>query len=148
MENYLYETIPNSGMKRGRPVRSQVRQNMVDLISVTGPAYGYEICRKYRRVFPKVTLRSIYYHLRKGEALGEFKVHKVQVEKGKYSWGSEVEKKYYSLGDNANPSGHERVAKLIESAGLPLAQKGHEAQSSAVQSEARPRFPTRKEPRQ
>ena len=101
-------------MPRGRPVRSEIRQNMVDLLESMNSGYGYDIYKSYIAIFPKVTLRSIYYHLKKGVALGEFTVSKIEKEKGDFSWGSEVEKIYYSLGQNAKPTGNERVKEHFE----------------------------------
>ncbi len=101
-------------MPRGRPVRSEIRQNMVDLLQHMQSGYGYDIYKSYVAIFPKVTLRSIYYHLKKGVALQEFAVSKIEKEKGDFSWGSEVEKIYYSLGTNAKPTGNERVKEHFE----------------------------------
>lgn len=102
-------------MKKGRPIKSEIRQNVVEILYFVKRAYGYEIYKVYTAVFPKVTLRSIYYHLKKGAALGEFEVNKVEREKGDYSWGTEAEKIYYSLGPNAKPIGNDRVREYIES---------------------------------
>ncbi len=55
-----------------------------------------------------------YYHLRKGVAIGEFILKEIKEERGEYSWGSVVEKKYYALGPNAKPQGNERVKKYFE----------------------------------
>jgi len=101
-------------MPRGRPVRSEIRQNMVDLLSYRGSGYGYDIYKSYVAVFPKVTLRSIYYHLKKGVALGEFSIAKIEKSKGDYSWGGEAEKIYYALGPNAKPTGNERVKEHFD----------------------------------
>ncbi|RMF54874.1 hypothetical protein D6745_03880 [Candidatus Woesearchaeota archaeon] len=75
--------------------------------------YGYDIYKVYTQVFPKVSMRSIYYHLNKGVLLKEFAIEKISKEKGNYSWGSEAEKIYYTLGENARPSCSERVRKKI-----------------------------------
>ena len=101
-------------MKRGRPVFSQVRQNMVEILSAKGRAYGYELAKIYLDLFPKVTKRLFYYHLKKGVELGEFKIDKVEKEQGDYSWGSVAEKVYYRLGDNAQPKGNRRVKQYIK----------------------------------
>jgi hypothetical protein len=101
-------------MARGRPIFSQVRQNMVEILDITKKAYGYELYTIYRSIFPITTLRLIYYHLKKGVSLGEFKVYRVVAEKGDYSWGPEAEKIYYSLGDNAKPAGDPKVHKFFE----------------------------------
>ena len=102
-------------MKKGRPIKSEIRQNVVEILYLTKMAYGYEIYKIYTAIFPKVTLRSIYYNLKKGVDLGEFHVNKVEREKGEYSWGTEAEKIYYSLGPNAKPTGNDRVKEYVES---------------------------------
>ena len=100
--------------KRGRPVKSEIRQNMVEILFYLKKTYGYDIYKVYIKIFPKVTLRSIYYHLKKGVALGELKIDSVEKEKGEFSWGGEVEKTYYALGENAKPTGNERVKEYME----------------------------------
>lgn len=99
---------------RGRPVHSVIRQNIVEILYFLQKGYGYDIYRSYCDLFPKVTLRSIYYHLRKGVSLGELKVEKVVVEQGDYSWGTQVEKIYYSLGKNAQPKMIDTVKKYFD----------------------------------
>lgn len=101
-------------MPRGRPVKSEIRQNIVEILFFMKQGYGYEIYKAYIAIFPKVTMRSIYYHLKKGVDLGEFKVDKVEKEKGDYSWGGEAEKIYYALGDKAKPIGNERAREHFE----------------------------------
>ena len=59
-------------MEKGRPVKSEIRQNVVEILYFIKNSYGYGIYKVYTAIFPKVTLRSIYYHLRKGVDLGEF----------------------------------------------------------------------------
>jgi hypothetical protein len=100
-------------MKRGRPVRSAVRENIAEILFFLGKGYGYEIYKIYRALFPKVTRRLIYYHLKKGVDLKEFKVDKVEKVKGDYSWGSEAEKVYYTL-DRAKPKGNLKVKQYLD----------------------------------
>lgn len=102
-------------MPKGRPVKSEIRQNMVEILFYVKEGYGYEIYKAYVSIFPKVTMRSIYYHLKKGVEIGEFVVNKVEKEKGDYSWGGEAEKIYYALGPNAKPTGNDRVREYIDS---------------------------------
>ena len=102
-------------MGKGRPVKSEIRQNIVEIIYFMKEGYGYEIYKVYVAIFPKVTMRSIYYHLKKGVDLGEFKVSKVEKEKGDYSWGGEAEKIYYGLGENAKAVANERVKEYFDS---------------------------------
>lgn len=100
-------------MPRGRPVKSEIRQNIIEILYYMKSGYGYDIFRAYRVIFPKVTMRSIYYHLRKGLSLEEFKVDRIEKEKGDYSWGAEAEKIYYALGSNARPAGNERAREFF-----------------------------------
>jgi hypothetical protein len=101
-------------MAKGRPVKSEIRQNIVEILYFMKQGYGYEIYKAYVAIFPKVTMRSIYYHLRKGVNLNEFKVSKIEKEKGDYSWGGEAEKIYYSLGDSAKPTSNEKVKEYFD----------------------------------
>ena len=100
-------------MPRGRPTRSQIRQNMVELVAVMDKGYGYEIHKKYIQIFPACTREVVYYHLRKGVKLGEFIVESVRQEAGEYSWGTTVQKTYYKLGPNAKPAGDPRVKQFF-----------------------------------
>lgn len=100
-------------MKRGRPVKSQIRQNIIEILFYLGEGYGYQISKIYKEIFPSVTQRSIYYHLRKGVALKEIKLNKIEEEKGDFSWGKSVEKVYYALGKKAQPKGEERVRNFL-----------------------------------
>jgi hypothetical protein len=101
-------------MRRGRPVGSVVRQNVLEILGVLGRAHGYQIYKVYKELFPKVTLRVIYYHLKKGVSLGELEVERIERERGDYSWGSEAEKIYYKLGPNADVKGDERVKAFVD----------------------------------
>ncbi|MBD3164349.1 hypothetical protein GF323_04050 [Candidatus Woesearchaeota archaeon] len=91
-------------MPRGRPVKSQIRQNIVEILYFLHKGYGYDIYKAYRDIFPAVTMRSIYYHLNKGIETDEFKIAEVKKEEGDYSWGNTVTKTYYSLGPKAKPA--------------------------------------------
>ena len=102
-------------MPRGRPTRSIIRQNIVNILAVIGKAYGYQIHKLYRQIFPPCTREVIYYHLKKGVQLGEFVVEEIKKETGEYSWGPTVEKTYYKLGPNAKPKVDERLKKYSES---------------------------------
>lgn len=113
-KNYLNAIDTTFFMARGRPVKSQIRQNIVEILYFLGEGYGYDIYRLYKEIFPLVSMRVIYYHLKKGSELGEFKVNKIIKENGNFSWGSEAEKIYYSLGQEAQPIGNSRVKEIIE----------------------------------
>ncbi len=101
-------------MARGRPIRSQIRQNIIEILFYLGKGYGYQISKIYNEVFPQVTQRSIYYHLRKGTQTKEINVNKIKAEKGDFSWGDTVEKIYYELGDAAEAKGDSRVKEFLE----------------------------------
>lgn len=96
-------------MDRGRPIGSPIRQNMIEVLHFLGNAHGYELYKHYVKIFPRITLRVVYYHLKKGVQLKEFKLEKVQVEEGDYSWGSHAEKRYYVLGPKAKPQINPKV---------------------------------------
>ena len=88
---------------RGRKPESAIRRNIVEIVYFMKKAHGYGIYKVYKSVFPKVTMRSIYYHLKKGEQLGEFKINEIKKVSGDFSWGATAEKIYYELGPNAKP---------------------------------------------
>jgi len=99
---------------RGRPVKSEIRQNVIDILAVLGRGYGYEIFKIYQKIFPKCTREVIYYHLKKGVDLEEFKIEQVKTESGNYSWGRVAEKTYYVLGKNAQPKKSKRIEKHLK----------------------------------
>lgn len=101
-------------MSRGRPPKSQIRQNVIDILFFLKKGYGYEIHDIYNNIFPKVTMRSVYYHLKQGVKLEEFRVDRVEKTKGDYSWGPEAEKIFYALGKNANPRINERIREYVD----------------------------------
>ena len=88
-------------MKRGRPAKSVIRQNLVEILCFMGTGYAYEIYKAYSEIFSNATMRSIYYHLHKGVQTEEFIVKAIKKEQGNYSWGPEAEKTYYALGPAA-----------------------------------------------
>ena len=47
-------------MPRGRPIKSAIRQNVVEILYFLKKGYGYDIYKAYRDIFPAVTMRSIY----------------------------------------------------------------------------------------
>jgi len=102
---------------RGRPPKSQVRQNLVEILFIKGKAFGYELAKVHNSIFPKCTPRLIYYHLRKGTAMGIFKIQKIAKEQGDFSWGSSVERIYYELDENASPRLNPRAKKWFEQQG-------------------------------
>ena len=85
-------------IKRGRPIGSLVRNRIIKIIkNKDKPIYGYEVFSEYKKKYPNASIRLIYYHLKKAFLLGEIKIAKISKEKGKYSWGNEVERTYYEV---------------------------------------------------
>ncbi|GIU70381.1 MAG: hypothetical protein KatS3mg002_1617 [Candidatus Woesearchaeota archaeon] len=95
--------VPLIKRLRGRPLDSKVRQNMIEILYVYKRLYGYELAKIYNEIYPRVSQRLIYYHLRKGLSLGEFSIERVEEKEGNYSWGTVSQRIIYSLGANANP---------------------------------------------
>jgi hypothetical protein len=89
--------------RQGRPIGSKVRQNIVEILYFYRQLHGYDLYKIYKELYPLVTMRLIYYHLKKGLDTGEFKVYKVDKKIGTYSWGGQSENVIYTLGPNANP---------------------------------------------
>ncbi len=115
LQNYKYSKVIQRNMKkRGRPVKSEIRQNIVELLAHIQKGYGYEIYKYYREIFPSCTRESIYYHLRKGVVLGEFELKEIKQEKGNFSWGQTVEKRYYCVGKSAQVKTDPRIAKFFD----------------------------------
>ena len=50
-------------MPKGRPVKSKVRDNIVELLYFLKYAYGYDIYKNYIKIFPRTTIINIYYLL-------------------------------------------------------------------------------------
>ncbi len=125
IKNYRFENsnayiiicnIENNSMKdkRGRPTESIIRNNIAELLFFLGEAYGYDLYKKYKRVFEqKISLRSIYYHLNKGVETNEFAIKEVQNIKGNYSWGEGVRRVIFKLGANARPGRSEEVKEKL-----------------------------------
>jgi len=103
-------------MPRGRPTGSQIRQNIIDLLgTIQKPLYGYQLHKIYIQLFVPCTREVIYYHLKKGVQLEEIKLQSIRQEKGEFSWGVIVEKRYYGLGSRAKAHAlPEEVQKKIE----------------------------------
>jgi len=85
-------------MGRGRPPKSEIREKITALIDQLKFSYGYEIYKHYKSLFSAATSRVIYYHLKKGVETGEFVAVNVKRVIGKFSWGDESERVYYTLG--------------------------------------------------
>jgi hypothetical protein len=100
--------------QRGRPVDSEIRKNLIEILYFVNKGYAYDLYRIYSAIFPKVTMRSIYYHLNKGVTMGIFRINEIKNEPGNYSWGQSAEKIYYSLTDLASPIGNILVKDYVD----------------------------------
>ena len=83
--------------KKGRPERSAIRDNIGKLLKEHGPSDGYSLYKRYIGNFPKVTMRSIYYHLKKGVELELFRIKEILKDRGSHSWGNYSEKIIYDI---------------------------------------------------
>jgi|SRR3989344_8676504 len=113
IEKYLFALPSQKHM--ARPAKSAIRQNIVDMLFFMKRGYGYGIYKAYTALFPKTTMRNIYYHLRKGTATEELKKEKAEIIKGEYSWGSEAEKVFYTLGKKAKPKMNKKIKEYFDS---------------------------------
>ena len=113
-KNLNYNVIDLFMAAQGRPMGSDIRTNMIEILFFLGKATGYEIYKVYVGVFPHVTLRSIYYHLKRGVDLKEFNISEIKKVEGDFSWGGASERIYYELAENARPTGEIRVKKFID----------------------------------
>ena len=67
-------------MLRGRPVKTEIREKIASIIAKMGTSYGYEIYKAYLKAFGKISLRNLYYNLKKGLDTGEFILADVKIE--------------------------------------------------------------------
>jgi hypothetical protein len=96
--------------KLGRKPKSQIRDEIVELLYFLKEAYGYSLYKKYCKVYEKkVSMRSIYYHLNKGVELGIFNLKEIRDVKGDFSWGSGAKQIIFQLGESAQPKGEKDV---------------------------------------
>jgi len=80
-------------MPRGRPVKTDIRERIAVILQHLNISYGYQIYKIYRNVFGYISLRNLYYNLKKGVELGEYIVVDVKREKGMFTWGEEADPK-------------------------------------------------------
>jgi hypothetical protein len=99
---------------KGRPLGSKVRQNIVEILYFYKELHGYELYKIYLDLYPKVSQRLIYYHLKKGVDTGEFLVSKQEKKTGNYSWGQSSENIIYCLGQSASPLIDARIKMYME----------------------------------
>ncbi len=88
--------IEKKGKKRGRPVGSRIRDEILVILLKKGPLCGYEVYKEYVKRNGPVNIRSIYYNLKKGVELGLLEC-KENIKKGSFSWGDTAKIKIYSI---------------------------------------------------
>ncbi len=76
---------------------SPIRENIKKILFTIAELDGYRLYKIYISVFPQVTQRSIYYNLKKGVEIGEFKISRIEHLSGNFSWGNSSRKVFYSL---------------------------------------------------
>jgi hypothetical protein len=100
--------------KLGRKPKSQIRDDIVELLYFLKEAYGYDLYKKYCKVYDKkISMRSIYYHLNKGVELGVFNLKEVRDVKGEFSWGSGAKQVIFQLASGANPKALKEVEEKV-----------------------------------
>lgn len=85
-------------MQRGRPLKPEIREKISSILAHVGQSYGYELYKYYQSVFGKITIRNLYYNLKKGLELGEFIILDIRQEIGTFTWGGATQHIYYGLG--------------------------------------------------
>ncbi|MBR9681015.1 MAG: hypothetical protein GOU98_04305 [Candidatus Altiarchaeota archaeon] len=75
---------------------NSVRGRIAEILK-DGPAYGYEIFKKYKLKYGNVSMRLIYYHINRGEKDHLFEIDKLEESDGNFSWGAKTVRKYYRL---------------------------------------------------
>lgn len=101
-------------MQRGRPIKSSIRNNIIEILYFLKKAHGYEIYKIYKEIFGKVAQKSIYYNLNKGISTKEFELKQVKKQLGNYSWGSTSEINIFTLGAHANPQINKQVKDYFD----------------------------------
>jgi len=77
-----------------------VRGRIVQILK-EGPAYGYEIYKKYKKRYGNISMRLIYYHISRGQKDNLFEIDTVKQSEGNFSWGGKATRKYYKLKSSA-----------------------------------------------
>ena len=88
MVSEFIEAIPSR--KRGRPLKSVVRDRLKEMLYIAGSLTAYEAHKYYVQLFSKTSQRNIYYQLQKGVDIGMFKIYEVVEEKGNYCFSKQT----------------------------------------------------------
>lgn len=98
----------------GRPAKSIVRERLAEILFIVGKLTAYDAHKHYVQIFSSATQRNVYYQLRRGVDLGDFKISEVVEEKGDYSWGPTSRKVYYELTSNASPQFNKHIKNYFD----------------------------------
>jgi len=101
-------------MVQGRPVKSVVRDRLIEILFVIGKDTAYNLHKHYVSIFGKCSQRNIYYQLQKGKDLDLFQIEEIVDEKGNFSWGETARKVYFKLGKGAKPQINLEVRNYFE----------------------------------
>lgn len=104
----------SSTRKRGRPLKSVVRDRLKEMLYIAGELTAYEAHKYYIQLFAKTSQRNIYYQLQKGVEIGMFKIARVEEEKGDFSWGPISKKTYYELADKQGATINESIQEYFQ----------------------------------
>ena len=105
-------------MKRGRPVKSQIRDNIHTILSAISSSYGYELWRIYQIAMAKTgykptTSRIFYYHLYKGMELNLWESGGEEHKLNYNSWEGSTSRKLYICIDKL-PLQAELTLKIVK----------------------------------
>lgn len=79
----------------GRPRNSIVRHRVLAILFFLGASYGYEVYKKYIKIFGTITMRDIYYHIKRLLKDRLIKIKELKKIQGDFTWGSISERIYY-----------------------------------------------------
>jgi len=99
--------------KRGRIVGSVIRDNIVELLYFMEKSHAYELAKTYKKVFGPISIRSVYYNLKKGLELNVFEVRDIQKVEGNFSWGTTA----HGLTNNAAPKADPKLKEILTKLG-------------------------------
>ncbi|MBS3064184.1 MAG: hypothetical protein J4472_00015 [DPANN group archaeon] len=99
--------------KRGRVVGSVIRDNIIELLYCMEKSHAYELAKTYKKVFGPISIRSVYYNLKKGLEIGVFEVKEIQKVEGNFSWGTTAQRICYGLTNKAAPKADPKLKDIL-----------------------------------
>jgi hypothetical protein len=89
---------------KGRPPKIENYQQLVDLVSLSGPIYGYALYKIFKHTFPKISMRLFYYRMKYSVDHQMLEVYATVAAPGEYSWGELSKRRWVRLGPAAKPN--------------------------------------------